>query len=283
MQYGLRALRRGQINIDEFLLLNASAGGWKAAVEMAPERFWRSGGGESALEDLSIWSHHNMTGDGNGTEPAPRSEGNVEAMAAAYRSGQVFLGKLSMPVIDFRHYLEPELDMHHSKQSFAARLRLQRHQGHADNQVIWSSRKPFTPLGEAFDVLDRWLMNMRQNPDLGMREAKPDDATDRCYDDAGKIIASGDGVWDGIWNGEDNGACMSAYPIYSNPRIVAGEDYVGDIFKCHRQSVDAAIEKGLYAPVNVSEYRDELQRVFPDGVCDYSLGDVSRPADLILN
>ena len=126
-------------------------------------------------------------------------------------------------------------------------------------------------------------MNMRENPELGLLEAKPADATDRCYDDAGEIIASGDGAWDGIWNGRQNGACMSAYPIFSNPRIVAGEDYVGDIFKCHLQSIDDAIEKGLYEPVQVNEYRDALRRVFPDGVCDYSLGDVSRPADLIPN
>ena len=283
VQYGLRALQRGQIDIDEFLTLNARIGGWKAAVEMAPERFWRSGGGESALEDLSIWSHHNMTGNGSGGQPAARSEGSVEAMTAAYRSGQVFLGRLSMPVIDFRHYLEPELDMHHSKQSFSARLRLLDRQGHADNQVIWSSRKPFTPIAEAFDVLDRWLMNMRDNPELGLLAAKPGDATDRCYDDAGQIIASGDGVWDGVWNGKDNGTCMSAYPIYSNPRIVAGEDYVGSIFKCHLQPIDAAIAKGLYDPVNVDAYRDELRQVFPDGVCDYSLGDVARPVELMPN
>jgi len=286
VQYGLRALQRGQITIAEFLKLNANIGGWKAAVEMAPERFWRSGGGESDLADMSIWSHQNMTNDGiDGIDgkPAPRSDGNLQAMAAAYRSGQVFLGELSMPIIDFRHYLEPELDMHHSKQSFSARLRLQRRQGHAENQVIWSSRKPYTPLPEAFDVLDRWVMNMRTNPDLGIAKARPEDAIDRCYSNTGELIASGDGVWDGIWNDKDNGECMSTYPIFSNPRIVAGDDYVGDIFKCHLQSVDDAIAKGLYAPFDVSEYRDDLQQIFPTGVCDYSLGDASRPPDLIPN
>ena len=283
VQYGLRALQRGQITIAEFLKLNANIGGWKAAVEMAPERFWRSGGGESDLADMSIWSHQNMTNDGIDGKPAPRSDGNLQAMAAAYRSGQVFLGELSMPIIDFRHYLEPELDMHHSKQSFSARLRLQRRQGHAENQVIWSSRKPYTPLPEAFDVLDRWVMNMRTNPDLGIAKARPEDAIDRCYNSAGELIASGDGVWDGIWNDKDNGECMSTYPIFSNPRIVAGDDYVGDIFKCHLQSVDDAIAKGLYAPFDVSEYRDDLQQIFPTGVCDYSLGDASRPPDLIPN
>ena len=113
--------------------------------------------------------------------------------------------------------------------------------------------------------------------------ARPADATDRCYSGTGELIASGDGVWDGAWNGKENGACMDVYPMYSNPRLVAGDDFAGDIFKCYLQSVDTAIANGVYAPVDVSAQRDELNRVFPTGVCDYSRGDVSRPEDLMSN
>ena len=72
----------------------------------------------------------------------------------------------------------------------------------------------------------------------------------------------------------------------SRPGIAAGtlptvDDYAGDIFKCHLQPVDTAIANGLYAPIDVSAQRDELKRIFPTGVCDYSLGDVGRPADLL--
>ena len=35
----------------------------------------------------------------------------------------VFRGKLDIPVIDWRHYLEHRLDMHHTHQSFATRQR----------------------------------------------------------------------------------------------------------------------------------------------------------------
>jgi len=76
---------------------------------------------------------------------------------------------------------------------------------------------------------------------------------------------------------------MKIYPMYSNPRVVAGEDYAGDMFKCHLQSVDAAIANGVYAPIDVTVHRDELQRVFPSGVCDYSLGDAGRPDDVMYN
>ena len=49
------------------------------------------------------------------------------------------------------------------------------------------------------------------------------------------------------------------------------------------QSIDSAIAKGVYAPVDLREYRDELNEIFPTGVCDYSLGDAARPPDLRLN
>jgi hypothetical protein len=157
-----------------------------------------------------------------------------------------------------------------------------RSQGNADNQVIWFARKPFAPLGEAIDVLDRWLENMRSNPDLTVVEAKPAQAIDLCYSDTGQLIASGDTVWDGVWNGKSNGECMDKYPIFSNPRIVAGDDYAGDIFKCQLQSVDEAIANRVYAPIDISRYREELLRVFPDGVCDYKRSDAARPDDLLL-
>jgi len=283
VQYGLAALKREQITIAEFLNLNDNIGGWLPAVDMTRERYWNSGGAQSDLADLSVWSHHNMMATASTDLPAPRSDGDVEAMAAAYRSGNVFLGELSMPVIDLRHYLEPELDMHHSLQSFSARLRMLRGQGHADTQLIWFAQKPYSPLGDALRLLERWLENMRADENLNTADARPADATDRCYNDTGELIASGNTVWNGAWNGKDDGACMQEYPSYSNPRLVAGDDYAGDIFKCYLQSVDAAIAGGVYAPVDVTAHRDELQRVFPSGVCDYSLGDVARPDDVMRN
>ena len=270
VQYGLMALKRGQITIEEFLHLNDNIGGWLPPAEMQRERYWHSGGGESDLADVSIWSHQNMS--------ATRSEGDVEAMAAAYHSGNVFLGELSMPVIDFRHYLEPQLDMHHSLESFASRLRMLRQQGHADNQLIWFADLPFAPQGDALRLLERWLDNMRADESLSVVDARPASASDRCYSDSGELIASGSTVWNGAWNGKDDGECMQRFPTYSNPRMVAGDDYAGDIFKCILRSVDAAIADGAYAPIDVTAQRKELQRVFASGVCDYSLGDAARPS-----
>ncbi|MDH3612035.1 MAG: DUF6351 family protein [Gammaproteobacteria bacterium] len=281
VQYGLQALKRQQITVAEFLHLNDTIGGWKPAADMLPERYWGFSGGHSSLADLSVWSHHNMYAKESSDRPARRSEGDVEAMAAAYRSGQVFLGDLTMPVIDLRHYLEPELDMHHTLESFSARLRMLRKQGHADTQVIWVTKKPHVPIPEAIDVLDRWLDNMHPKPQQSVVDAKPAAAIDSCFSKTGQIIASGDNVWDGAWNGKRNGECMDKYPIFSDPRIVAGADYAGDIFKCHLQSVDEAMANNVYAPIDVSAHREELFRIFPDGVCDYTRGDAARPKDVL--
>ena len=221
-----------------------------------------------------------MTTTASAERPARRSAADVDAIAAAYRSGQVFLGEMTMPMIDLRHYLEPERNMHHSLQSFSTRLRILRRQGHADAQLIWSAKPPYSPLSNAIELLVRWLENMRADSDLSVVAARPADATDRCYGAGGELIASGNDVWDGAWNGKSSGACMSVYPIYSNPRLIAGDDYAGDIFKCYLQPVDTAIANGVYAPIDVTTQRHELKRIFPTGVCDYSLGDAGRPADV---
>ena len=77
-----------------------------------------------------------LSPDGGAT-PAPRREGDREASTRPTGRGMVFRGKLDIPMIDWRHYLEPFLDMHNSHQSFAARQRLLNYDGDASNQVIW--------------------------------------------------------------------------------------------------------------------------------------------------
>ena len=280
VQYGLSALLDDRINVDEFLHLNDNIGGWLSAAEMSRERFWKSGGAQSDLADVSVWSDHNMTANASADRPAARNAGDMEAMAAAYRSGAVFLGKIDMPILDFRHYLERELDMHHSRQSFVSRLRMQRYQGHSDNQIIWFADRPYEPFSDALQLMERWLDNMRANDSLAVVDAKPADASDRCYSAEGDVIAEGPGVWDGAWNGKDDGACTKSFPPFSNPRMIAGDDFASDILKCHLRPIDQAIANGVYEHIDMSPYRDELQRIFPTGVCDYSLGDAARPVDL---
>ena len=72
----------------------------------------------------------NLSPDG-GTTPAPRRQGDVAAMNAAYNKGLYFDGDIDIPLIDWRHYLEEELDMHNSHQSFASRQRMLDFDGNA--------------------------------------------------------------------------------------------------------------------------------------------------------
>ncbi len=117
VQYGLEALRSGVISPAEFLNLNAQVGSWKDTADMVPEGFPFAG--PLTAENFDPWSSRNMalSPDGGAT-PAPRRAGDPDAMAAAYTSGMEFVGDIDIPVIDWRHYLEEELDMHNSQQSF---------------------------------------------------------------------------------------------------------------------------------------------------------------------
>src|SRR5690625_6484094 len=70
--------------------------------------------GDATPDNFDPWSRRNiMLADGD--RPAPRHEGNLEAIAALYESGQVFHGQIDIPVLDFRHWLEPRSEEHTSE------------------------------------------------------------------------------------------------------------------------------------------------------------------------
>lgn len=283
VQYGLEALREGQITPEAFLRLNTHVGGWKPHAELEPEKLWLLAGNYLPVE-LSFWSDHNMNHSGDsGETPARRTEGSVAAMQAAYRSGHVFVGYADIPILDVRHYLDDDLDMHHATASFASRLRLLNGQGYADNHVIWMSDKDHDPTNATLEVIDEWMVNIRNNPNRSVAANKPASGQDKCLDDQGHTIAQGDTVWDGDWNGRPPGACMAVYPRHKTSREVAGAGVTGDVFKCHLQSIDSAVANGVYGSVDMTVHKAALKDIFPEGVCDYRRGDLARPADLMGN
>ncbi len=276
VQYGLQALRSGAISAAAFLDLNARIGGWKPAAQMAPERLWRLFDGALPVW-LSMWGAHNME-RAAGHGPAPRSRGDAEAIAAAYRSGQVFMGYLDIPVIDVRHDLEAQLNMHHLSASFATRLRIERALGDSARQLIWVAEPGFDPTLEALRVMDEWVGAVRAQPRRGVAGNRPARADDACFDARGGIIARGQGVWDGDWNGAAPGACTRAMRSFGTSRSAAGGPLAGDLFQCHLQAVEAAIAAGVYHPVDMRPHAARLREIFPEGVCDYRRGDAGRPA-----
>ena len=147
------------------------------------------------------WSRRNMLAAG-ADGIAPRTSGSVEAMEAAYESGLYFDGDVDIPLIDWRHYREEDLDMHNSHQSFASRQRMLDHDGDAANMVVWFTDGRPARLSdqtmEAFAVLDEWMANRRANPGATAAQTRPALAVDRCFTATGQEIARGDDVWDGI-------------------------------------------------------------------------------------
>ncbi|MBW8183155.1 DUF6351 family protein [Shewanella nanhaiensis] len=274
VQYGLVALRKGEISIEEFIKLNQYIGSWVPQNKMKKESAITPFGMRFPLW-LSLWSRNNIT------EPSPhtakRKPADPKAIVNGYRYGQVFIGKAELPILEIRHYLEEDLNMHHTSASFESRLRIQEYQGHNDNQVIWVSHKEHTPIDEGVDYLDRWLMTIIASDDKDPVNAKPDSLRDTCLGSEGEVLHEGENVWDGEWNNRPAGPCSQVYPIYSNIRVQAGGPWAGSIFKCGQIPISQAIKQGVYGSVSISPYQKQLETIFPDGVCDYSQGDIARP------
>jgi hypothetical protein len=278
VQYGLQALRDKQIDVEEFLHLNKHIGSWKPQNEMRQEEIVLPFGQKYPLW-LSLWGNHNISETSQGV--AKRHVASQQAMEMAYRSGQVFIGKVDLPILDARHYLEEDLDMHHMSASFYSRLRIIKANGHAQNQVIWVSHKDHDPTKLAFQAMDEWLTNLAdQKGKKNVLAAKPDWLDDTCFNPDGSELAKGSGVFDATWNNKPDGACQKAFPMYSNSRIVAGSRWDGDMFKCPLIPINKAINAGIYGEIDMLPYQQRLEQIFPEGVCDYEGKDIGRPSDV---
>ncbi|MDF1597022.1 MAG: DUF6351 family protein [Acidimicrobiia bacterium] len=285
VQYGLQALVDGNITPGQFLDLNANAGSWKNEPEMVQEGCPFIGALCSLVDptvsppfpgvwpdQIDVWSARNMalSPDG-GLTPAPRKEADPGAIASAFSSGMVNVGAIEIPMIDWRNYLERELNMHNSHQSFASRQRLLNHDGDASNQVIWfTDDGVFDQTPMAFEVIDEWMANIAADPKRRVAVNKPAAAVDSCFDSSGNLIYAGDDAWSGILDGGAQGTCTAQFPIFSTSRIVAGAPITGDVFKCELQSIESAIASGIYGSwtPNTAEVA-QLNAIFPTGVCDY--------------
>ncbi|WP_235423469.1 DUF6351 family protein [Pseudoalteromonas luteoviolacea] len=274
VQYGLNALKAKEISIDEFLHLNANIGSWKPQHQMQQEEIVLPLGHKVPIW-LTLWGNHNITTPID--KIAPRHVGSIKAMNKAYLSGQVFIGDIDIPVIDARHYLENELDMHHMSASFYSRLRIENRKGNSNNHIIWVAHKNFNPTEHAFAMMDRWLTKLASVKHRDVAAAKPEGLNDTCFSPDGAIFAQGEGVFDGKWNDKSKGACQNRFPMFSTSRIEAGGDWDGAMFKCPLMPVSQAVEQGLYGNVQISDHITSLEQIFPHGVCDYGGTDVGQP------
>src|SRR4051812_31174219 len=249
VQYGLVALRSGQITPDEFVDLNQKIGG------------------------LTI----------DGKPQAARSAVDENTASIAYRSGAVMDAKWveDVPIIDLRAYNESG-EIHTTGNSVKLRARLDATNGHHGNQITWTwnNGAPIVGVGppkdielKSFLLLDRWLSRIEADKrDVSKARKvvldKPRDAVDACFVGSPGPAAPGAPSTSGPSQQiTDPGQCNSLYPFYSLTRPAAGAPATDDIIQCALSPINPED----YLPATLSdEQLATLRETFPHGVCDYT-------------
>jgi hypothetical protein len=257
VQYGLQALNEGKITFDQFLDVNSRIGGLDINGKIVPKR---------------------MVGD-------------TQALHRAYRTGRVNVGTglASTAIVDVRSYVDgappppfdalKDVDVHDGYHSLVMRARLLKYNGSAANHVMLTAASygrvqtdtrtvgsPLTRMsGEALAQLDRWLTavaNDKSNEPLAKKIAahKPADLVDACYPAvAGALIGATEKV-------TDMARCKALFPFAADARLAAGAPASDDVYKCVLKPVDPKD----YKQTPTAEQLNQLARIFPEGVCDYS-------------
>jgi hypothetical protein len=135
----------------------------------------------------------------------------------------------------------------------------------------WGYTEESPDLGVLFRQMDRWLLNIQADDgpsrlsDKVVR-AKPADLVDNCWDTrgGGRVNVAEPLAFDG------SGPCSQVYPAYPTTRLVAGAPLANNIVSCHLERLD----RRDYEVEFTNEEWSELQAIFPDGVCDWTQGDV---------
>lgn len=246
VQYGLKALGRGEISIEQFVQLNEGVGGY----------------------------------DNDGKLQIARTAAPADAIYKAYAYGRVNqMQNLSgIPILDYRAYSEMDPNVHDFVRSFISRARLIKSNGSAANQVIWVASKsapaagPTPPQPVVDQVLmgmDEWLSAFKKDSGAGSIEEKvirnkPLYLTDGCFTSSNQFISEALDIANG-------GQCGALYPAHSDPRMAAGGPLTDDVLKCRLRP----LERGDYPGISDAQFV-RLATVFTDGVCDYSKPGVSE-------
>lgn len=239
LQYGLEALNRGGISVDEFLDLNEKVGG----------------------------------NDIDGNFIAQRSVGDPIAIRAVYESGLMNSGGgglANVPILHSRSYNDAAGDIHDRHRDLTIRARLQEANRRFDNQVIWvgparqgdrASGADLTSL--SVDTMNKWLDNIAADPAPLSTEKvvrnKPAEAVDAYWDAAGKKFVE-TATFDGT------GGFNTMYPVHSEPRLVAGAPLTNDVLKCQLKPINYAEYKATFTVAQ----KARMAAMFPSGVCDFS-------------
>lgn len=229
IQYGLNALRAGQITPAHFVELNSRIGGLDINFNWVPDRI-------------------------RADEPA---------LSNAYRSGSLNLGENmgSVAIINFTGN-DPTI-AHDTRHAFEMRWRLDRAQGHHDNHVMWGG--PIVVVGDGtyvnlgMDYMSDWLDAVEADTsDKTVAEKivanKPAHVHDACSNGYGVFL-------------QDEMCPEEVVQYYETPRIVAGDGIYGDSLACQLKPFSRDDDYGPI-PFNEEQWQ-VLEEVFAEGVCDY--------------
>jgi hypothetical protein len=240
VQYGLAAMENGLISKELFLELNEQVGGWDVDFEYRSDR----------------------------------AEADLDAVRAAYATGRITSGNGGLaitPIIEERTYTDPTGDFHTSYYSFVTRSRLIRDNGHAENYVLLRKPRSVSRALENLASMDEWLTNLALDTSSEPRaekvvRARPAGLVESCWDEEGGRISEPQRYDESALYDNTAGTCNALYPPHTGPRMVAGGPLTNDVLKCQLKSLDRAD----YSVEFTEQEWERLQRIFPDGVCDWS-------------
>jgi hypothetical protein len=246
VQYGLKALQGGTITLEQFVQLNEGIGSY------SPDLVWSGS---------------------TGGVPAPRVEAQASTLANVYAYGLSSDAKLlsQVAIIDLRGNQNPAGDIHANWRSWGMRERLDKANGHHNNQVIWASTPGLVPgaalARKALLTMDAWLAAVEADTGTRSRADKivanrPLDLGDLCFLTAGVTDAE-------LANNVGLGTAACPVKFQASPRQAAGGPLSEDIFKCQLKPL--AFNDADYTGVTFTAgQQSRLQAVFSAGVCDWS-------------
>ena len=245
VQYGLGALNSFAITTTEFLDLNEKIGGV----------------------------------DTEGRLTKTRTTADSIALANVYKSGRVNSAvNLTLPIIDYRSYLDDAKNIHTFHRTFAKIERMLKTNGTRDNMAVWiiPSGQPKNPNLIRLSILamNEWLENMAADKSgqafaAKVVAARPASAKDACWDANGNRIDEPATLESQLAR---SSTCSKMYPIYADPRLVAGAPRSEDILKCQLKPVAASDYKVTFTAAELAR----LNAIFPTGVCDWSKPGVNQ-------
>jgi hypothetical protein len=193
-----------------------------------------------------------------------RMRATPETLRIAYATGRVNMGAGSLgsiPIVDIRGYRDAIGNFHDKFRTYQAQARITAVNGDARNMAIFvQPPRDFAPLV----LLDRWLDAIDRDhvpgsPAEKVRRNRPAETADACWVSGEKVVEPA------TYKGA--GRCNDSFPAHGDPIMAAGGPLTGTILKCALKPVTTADSE---QPLTL-EQLERLKRIFPDGVCDYSL------------